>query len=41
MPHRPIESCEFAGDFRKISLFRRVDVGIDPYEPSRRISEIS
>ena len=28
----PLGSCEFAGDFRKNGAFRRVDVGIAPYE---------
>ena len=27
----PLGSYEFAGDFRKNRLFRRVDAGIDPY----------
>ncbi len=27
----PLESCEFAENFRKSGLCRRVDVGIDPY----------
>ena len=30
----PLGSCEFAGDFRKNGAFRRVDVGIAPYEHS-------
>ena len=29
----PLGTNEFAGDFRKNGLYRRVDVGIDPYEP--------
>ena len=28
----PLESCEFAIDFRKKGAFCRVDVGIDPYD---------
>jgi len=36
-PHRPKGTIEFAGDFRKIGLYRRVDVGIDPYERPRKI----
>ena len=27
----PLGSCEFAADYRKIGLFCRVNVGIDPY----------
>ena len=30
-PHRPKGTNEFAEDFRKNDLYRRVDVGIDPY----------
>ena len=30
-PHRPKGSFEFAEDFRKSGLYRRVDVGIGPY----------
>ena len=29
----PLGTIEFALDFRKIGLYRQVDVGIDPYEP--------
>ena len=32
MPTSTQGKYEFAGDFRKIGLYRRVDVGIDPYE---------
>ena len=28
----PLGTIEFAEDFRKIGITRRVDVGIDPYE---------
>ena len=31
-------SYEFATDFRKIGLFCRVDVGIDPYEQTGKLS---
>ena len=35
----PLGSYEFAVDFRKISTFRRVDVGIDSYECSERFQK--
>ena len=35
----PLGSYEFAVDFRKISTFRRVDVGIAPYECSERFQK--
>ena len=37
-PHRPGKCCEFAVDFRKISLFCRDDVGIVPYRQTSRFS---
>ena len=37
-PHRPVGTVEFAADFRKIGFVCRVDVGIDPYEPRRKLS---
>ena len=38
-PHRPEGTNEFAGDFRKNGLYRRVDVGIDPYAKSKRFQK--
>ena len=35
----PLGTAEFALGFRKNGLYCRVDVGIDPYEHPRKISE--